>query len=129
MIHKSGKRKTAIAKATLKSGTGKVRINKKLLENYKPKLYQLKIMEPMILAAEEAKDLDISVVVRGGGMMSQAEAVALAIGRCLVEHSPKLKGVLLDYDRNLLVADVRYKETHKPLMHGTARGKKQKSYR
>jgi len=51
------------------------------------------------------------------------------IARALVEHTPSLKSVFLDYDRNLLVADVRLKEPVKPNKHGSARSKKQKSYR
>ncbi|MBN2423248.1 30S ribosomal protein S9 [Candidatus Woesearchaeota archaeon] len=129
IIHKAGKRKTAIAKATLKKGSGKIRINHKLLELHQPEMYRLKIQEPLILADKIADEVDINVIVKGGGAMSQAESARLAIGRCLAEYSPKLKSVLLEYDRQLLVADVRYKETHKPNTHGHARSKKQKSYR
>jgi small subunit ribosomal protein S9 len=129
IIHKAGKRKTAIAKATLKKGMGKVRINHKLLDLYKPEMYRLKIKEPLILAGNVSEEVDIDVNVKGGGIMSQSEAVRLAISRCLVEYSPKLRNVFLDYDRNLLVADVRRKEPSKPNRHGSARSKRQKSYR
>jgi ribosomal protein S9 len=53
----------------------------------------------------------------------------LAIARALVEKDKKLKEVFLDYDRQLLVADVRQKESAKPNSHGKARAKRQKSYR
>ncbi|MFH0875891.1 MAG: 30S ribosomal protein S9 [archaeon] len=128
-IHKAGKRKTAIARATLTSGKGRVRVNHVLLDAYEPKLYKLKIMEALMLAGDTAKEVDIDIDVNGGGMMSQAEAARLAIGRCLVEYAPKLKVDFVAYDRNFVVADVRAKEQHKPNCHGTARGRKQKSYR
>lgn len=124
-----GKRKRAVARATLKPGTGKVRINGKLLDVIQPKLARLKIREPLILAGDIAQKVDIGVRVFGGGIMSQADAVRLAIGKSLVNHSKKLEKVFLEYDRQLLVADVRRKETSKPNRHGQARAKRQKSYR
>jgi len=129
VIVMSGKRKTAIAKATLKVGKGIIKINNVPINLYQPELYRLRIQEPLILAENTINKIDISVNVRGGGSMAQADAARLAIARALSEHDPKLKGVFLDYDRQLLVADVRRKETSKPNRHGSARSKKQKSYR
>ncbi|MFH1174723.1 MAG: 30S ribosomal protein S9 [archaeon] len=129
VIITSGKRKRAIARATAYPGTGKVRINNNLLEHLTPALSQLKIMEPLMLAKDVASKLNIDVNVTGGGYNSQAEAVRLAIARALVENNSKLKETFLEYDRQLLVADVRRKETHKPNSHGRARAKTQKSYR
>jgi len=125
----SGKRKTAVAKATVKEGSGKVKVNKVPIDQYEPELYRLKIKEPLILAGDELNKVDISVSMSGGGAMGQADAARLAIGRALSEYNPKLKGVFLDYDRQLIVADVRLKEASKPNRHGSARSKKQKSYR
>ncbi|MBN2368367.1 30S ribosomal protein S9 [Candidatus Woesearchaeota archaeon] len=129
VIVKAGKRKTSVAKATLKEGKGKIRINKIPIDLYQPQLYKLRIMEPLILAQDAVSKVDISVTVSGGGLMSQSDAARLAIARALAEHSPKLNAVFLNYDRQLLVADVRRKEASKPNMHGSARSKKQKSYR
>ncbi|MBR9676451.1 30S ribosomal protein S9 [Candidatus Woesearchaeota archaeon] len=126
-IHASGKRKTAIARATLRVGTGKIRINSKLLDSYQPRLAREKILEAIKLS--QVRNVDINVKVIGGGIMGQAEAARLAISRALVEHTPSLKKTFLDYDRNLLVADVRRKEPSKPNSHGKARAKRQKSYR
>lgn len=128
-IHVSGKRKRAIARATLMSGNGNVRINKLNLDYYEPKLARTKIREPLLLTKEVSDKVDINVSVMGGGVMSQAEAVRLAIGRALVKHNANLKERLLDYDRHLLVADVRRKEVSKPNSKGQARSKRQKSYR
>ncbi|MEM2131293.1 MAG: 30S ribosomal protein S9 [Candidatus Woesearchaeota archaeon] len=125
----SGKRKTAIARATLKEGKGVVRINKIPIDIFQPLGYKLRIQEPLMLAQDVVKKVNINVKVIGGGPMSQSDAVRLAIARALSEYEPKLKNIFLEYDRQLLVADVRLKEQHKPNRHGRARAKKQKSYR
>lgn len=128
IIQASGTRKRAIARATLKEGKGKVKINGRFLDNWGEEMLRLRVKEPLILAEELAKKVDIEVVVRGGGMNGQAEAVRLAMARALVEYDKKLKKAFEDYDRWLLVADVRRKEVRKPNI-SKARAKKQKSYR
>ena len=99
------------------------------VELYEPRLYKLRIQEPLILAGDVVNKVDISVNVKGGGPMGQADSVRLAIARALSEHDQKLRAIFLNYDRQLLVADVRRKEPSKPNRHGSARSKKQKSYR
>ncbi len=128
-IQVSGKRKKAVARVSLKSGSGIVRVNKLNIENYEPAIARMKIKEPLLLAKGVADKLDISVNVSGGGFMGQAEAARLGIARALVRHNDKLKSLFLDYDRQLLVADVRRREKRKPNTQGHARSKKQKSYR
>ncbi|MBW2985337.1 30S ribosomal protein S9 [Candidatus Woesearchaeota archaeon] len=128
-IHVSGKRKRAIARATLKPGTGKIRINKIPLNVFQPEMSRLKITEPLILAGEQTKKIDIDINVIGGGISSQVEAARLVIGKALSKFDSKLEPVLLKYDKHLLIADVRRKETSKPNRHGKARAKRQKSYR
>jgi len=130
VIHVSGKRKSAIAKATLKKGKGIIRINSQLLSVYSPELAKLRIQEPLHIAGALSKTIDINIKVKGGGRQSQAEAVRLAIARALVEHSKdkKLKQDFLDYDKHLLIADVRRKEPRKP-NDSKARAKRQSSKR
>jgi small subunit ribosomal protein S9 len=128
-IHVSGSRKSAIARATLTPGAGIVRVNALLLNCYEPAMCRLKIQEPLILAGDRAKAVNINVDVRGGGINSQAEAARLAVARALAQYDKTLQKTFLDYDRALLVADVRVKETHKPNCHGKARAMRQKSYR
>lgn len=130
VVHVSGKRKRAIAKATLKKGKGIVRINSKLLSVYQPELARLRVQEPLHIAGDLAKQVDISVKVNGGGWQAQAEASRLAIAKALVEHSKdkKLKQDFLDYDRHLLIADVRRTEPRKP-NDSKARSKRQSSKR
>ncbi|MGZ4925129.1 MAG: 30S ribosomal protein S9, partial [Halobacteriota archaeon] len=84
-INSSGKRKTSIARASFKEGQGVVRINKKLLNVVEPALVREKIQEPLKIAGELAKGLDISVTVRGGGVFGQADAARTAIARGLID--------------------------------------------
>ncbi len=128
-IIESGKRKTAVARACLYPGAGVVRINRALIATIKPEFHQLKMREPLILAGDVSSQVNIDVIVSGGGSNSQAEAVRLAIAKALAQFDKKLHKEFLSYDRQLLVADVRQKETHKPNCHGKARAKRQKSYR
>lgn len=130
IINTSGKRKTAIARATLKPGNGRVRINSVPLEIYGTELIRMKIAEPLLLAPNALDGVDAAIDVSGGGTMGQAEAVRTALARGIVEwhNDPQIKDVFLAYDRTLLVNDSRQKETKKP--HGSgARAKFQKSYR
>jgi small subunit ribosomal protein S9 len=126
-IHTQGKRKSVVARATLTAGKGNVVINGKQLQHFDD-IIQLRISEPVVLAGEAAKKVDISVNVNGGGVNGQADAIRLAIGRAFVEHDTGLKKVFDEYDRLLLVADIRRKETCKP-NDSKARAKRQKSYR
>lgn len=130
-IHIAGKRKSAIARATLREGTGIVKVNSIALPVFEPAFARMKVMEPILLAGDMAKKINIDVRIQGGGVISQAEAARLAIARGLVEFSKseQLKEQFLTYDRHLLVADTRHKEAAKPNRHGHARAKVQKSYR
>ena len=128
VIHTQGTRKRAVARATLKDGKGKVRINGQILENYSTEMLRLRVSEPLVLSGAVAKKVDIDINVFGGGVNGHADASRLAIARALIQHDSKLKKVFEDYDRLLLVADVRRKEVCKP-NDSKARAKRQKSYR
>ena len=129
-VNTSGKRKTAVARAVVKEGTGKVTINKIPLEIYNPELARLKIQEPLGLASEKASKVDIAVNVSGGGVMGQAEAVRTAITRGLIDYykDEELEAMFRAYDRSFVINDTRRKLPKKPLGQG-ARAKRQKSYR
>ncbi len=124
-VHVSGLRKKAIARATIKKGKGKVRINSILLENYGNELARMKIMEPLQLAGDVAKNYDFFIKVKGGGWMSQAEASRITIAKGLVEMTgdEDLRKKFLAYDRHLLVADSRQTEPQKPCRSSARRGK------
>ncbi|MDI6819343.1 MAG: 30S ribosomal protein S9 [Candidatus Hodarchaeaceae archaeon] len=125
-----GRRKAAIARATVRDGKGKVFVNKRSIDVYEPELARLRISEPLVLAPEIAKRVDIEVDVTGGGFMGQADAARTAIARGLIEWSgdAKLREFFKQYDWTLIKSDVRFKEPKKPGGPG-ARAKFQKSYR
>ena len=127
----SGKRKTAIAKATISNGNGMILINKIPVDNL-DFFKKLTINEPIEISKKILGNFkfDISVNVKGGGTESQIEASRLAIARVLVEFTKndELKKAFIDYDKNLLVADTRRKEPNKP-GDSKARKKRQKSFR
>ncbi len=126
----TGKRKTAIAKALIRPGVGRVTVNDFPVEVYTPEVARSKIMEPLVLAGDRWKNLDIKVRARGGGVIGQAEAVRMAIARALVEwtRSSELKRFFTSYDRSMLAGDPRKPEPKKFGGPG-ARRRKQKSYR
>ena len=130
VVNTSGKRKTAIARAVVKKGIGRIRINRVPIEILDPELARLKILEPVNLAGDLTNKVDIDVNVKGGGVMGQADATRTAIARGLVEFFdlPELKDIFMEYDRSLLINDPRRKEPKHPLGRG-ARRKRQKSYR
>jgi small subunit ribosomal protein S9 len=128
IVQASGARKEAVARATIKPGKGIIKVNGQLLENFSNRMSRLRISEPLVLAEDIVKKTDVSVKVNGGGVNGQADAIRLSIARALVEFDNKLEKTFNDYDRLLLVADVRRKEVCKP-NDSKARAKRQKSYR
>ena len=130
IINTSGKRKTAVARATISEGKGRVRINSIPLEIYGSELVRMKISEALVLAPGVADNIDITIDVSGGGINGQAEAIRTALGRGILgwTNDPAIKEIYLGYDRTLLVNDSRQKEAKKPHGRG-ARKKFQKSYR
>lgn len=114
LIQTKGKRKKAVARAIAKPGDGIVLINNKSLDIFEPEMLKLMIKEPLILAGEIGKSLDIEVIVSGGGIFGQASAARQAIAKALVEYDKSLKEKFLDYDRALLISDSRRTEPHKP---------------
>ncbi|MFB0501602.1 MAG: 30S ribosomal protein S9 [Candidatus Bathyarchaeia archaeon] len=127
----SGKRKTAIARATVREGQGRIRINRIPLEILEPEIAREKIMEPLIRISEDVwKKLDIDIKVSGGGFMGQAEAARTSIARALIKwtKSKHVKTVLTEYDRTMVAGDPRRKEPKK-FGGPSARARDQKSYR
>lgn len=127
----SGKRKTAMARAFVRQGTGKVRVNKTPIEIFEPEIAREKIMEPLLQAGDNVwKQLDIDVRVSGGGYMGQSEAARTAVTNALLKwtKSAHLRTVFSEYDRTMIAGDARRKEPKKFGGPG-ARAKEQKSYR
>ncbi|QCJ46511.1 MULTISPECIES: 30S ribosomal protein S9 [Haloprofundus] len=127
----SGKKKTAVARATVREGEGRVRINSRPVELVDPEIARLKMLEPFRIAGDELRDdVDIDVRVNGGGFSGQADATRTAIARGLVQYfnDAELRDAYMEFDRSLLVNDVRQSESKKWGGPG-ARARYQKSYR
>ncbi|GAB3417620.1 30S ribosomal protein S9 [Haloparvum alkalitolerans] len=127
----SGKKKTAVARATVSDGDGRVRIDSQPVELVEPEQARLKMLEPFRIAGEDLReDVDIDIDVSGGGFSGQADAARTAIARGLVQHfgDAELRDAYMDFDRTLLVNDVRQAEPKKWGGPG-ARARYQKSYR
>ena len=130
IIHTAGKRKRAVARATLRPGTGMVRFNRVELNMITPEFAKLRLQEPLLIAGDAARQIDIDINTSGGGWAGQLEAARLAIGKALAQYGgEELKKTLLEYDRHLLVADTRSKEPRKAGRHSRARAGRQTSYR
>ena len=136
-VESSGKRKTAVARASVKAGKGRIRVNSEPIEILQPALARRKAMEPLIIAdaMNRLSKVDINLTTTGGGIMGQTDAIRTAIARGLVHYNGGAEGIdeelrdeYLRFDRSLLVNDPRRKEPKHQLGRG-ARRKKQKSYR
>ncbi len=127
--HVRSKKKTAVARAVIKKGTGKIKINKIKLEAYAEGYVRKMIEEPLKIAGDVIKEYDIIISVKGSGRMSQAFAIRSSIAKAIAKaKGKKYKDLFMQYDRTLLIDDMRQVEPKKPL--GTkARKKKQKSKR
>ena len=130
LILVTGKRKTAIARAIIKTGSGNIFVNGIPLSTYTPQIARVKVTEPLMLSGERWKGVDISVKVSGGGFMGQAEAARMAVAKGLVQwsRSSELRKAMTNYDRTMLAGDPRRKEPKKFGGPG-ARRREQKSYR
>ncbi len=128
----SGKRKTAIAKLKLKTGSGVVFYNG-LPSTELGLFHKLALSEPLRIYDQELGDelkYDFYISTASGGKEAQIQAARLAIARALlvITGSDTLKKAFVKYDRNMIVQDFRRKETRKP-GDSKARAKRQKSFR
>jgi len=135
VILTSGRKKTAIARVRVKTGTGGVKINGVPLALVTPNSAAMLIGEPIELAKSVLGDgfagtLDIDANVNGGGTMGRAYACRTALGKALVEwsESDDLRKLYQTHDRTLMIDDARRREPKKYLRKG-ARAKPIKSYR
>jgi small subunit ribosomal protein S9 len=107
----TGKRKTAVARVTLKPGTGAYVINGKALEAFFPRpTLQRNIRQPLETVGYEAR-MDVVAKLHGGGVSAQAGALRHGISRALLEADPNLRGELKR--RGFLTRDARAKERKK----------------
>jgi small subunit ribosomal protein S9 len=107
----TGKRKTAVARVTLKPGTGEYVINGKPLNDFFPRpTLQRNIRQPLETVGYEAR-MDVIAKLHGGGVSAQAGALRHGISRALLEADPNLRGELKR--RGFLTRDARAKERKK----------------
>ena len=126
----AGARKTSRATAAISPGAGRIRINGRPLEVWEPSIARMHILAPAMIAGELRDKFDVDVTVSGGGFMSQADAVAMAIARGFTDLSKgsELRTKINAYNKYLLSGDPRQSEPKKFGGPG-ARRKRQKSYR
>jgi small subunit ribosomal protein S9 len=111
VLHKIGRRKTAVARVYLKEGKGNITINKKDIKDYfDTATLQYKVNQPLVLTSNE-ETFDITVNVFGGGITGQAEAIRLAISRAMCELNDENRGILKP--EGLLTRDPRMVERKK----------------
>jgi len=111
VIHKIGRRKTAVARVYVSEGTGKITVNKKEFATYFPTAtLQYKVMQPMSMT-ENATNFDVKVNVYGGGSTGQAEAVRMALARAMCEVGEGNRAILKP--EGLLTRDPRMVERKK----------------
>lgn len=134
VITVTSKRKSAVARASIKAGKGRITINKVPYTNNSNKFMIDIVKEPITIVEEHNKDLlpkiNIDVIVKGGGQMGQLFAARNCIAKAIVKYFDDLNLTqkLLYYNRAFLVDDVRRVESKKPLGR-KARAKKQHSKR
>jgi small subunit ribosomal protein S9 len=118
-----GRRKASTARVRIMSGSGEFVVNEKPLDVYFTREGDLKaIMGPLEVAGRRGS-LDISVLVKGGGITGQTDAVKLGIARALLKLDPDLKATLRK--NGFLTRDPREKERKKP---GLKRARKAPTY-
>jgi len=131
-IQSSGKRKTAIARAVLKyPAKGQIKINSVPLQVYEPEIARMRIQEVLeIVNHPKIEKCDIKVRVKGGGKMSQTDAVRIAIAKTIHKFlgTKAVEKALREYDESLLSGDSRRTEP-KHFGGKKARKRRQKSFR
>jgi small subunit ribosomal protein S9 len=107
----TGRRKTAVAHARLVEGTGKIVINGRTFEDYLPTLALQGVVLAPFQVASLLNRFDVDVIVKGGGLNAQADAIRHAVARALTIFDPELRKELKP--QGLLRRDPRMKERKK----------------
>ncbi len=119
-----GRRKESTARVRVMSGSGKFIVNEKTALDYFTRVGDVEnILSALAIAGENHEQLDITVVVKGGGVSGQTGAVRLGVARALIKMNPDLQPVLRK--GGFLTRDARIKERKKP---GLKRARKAPTY-
>jgi small subunit ribosomal protein S9 len=111
VIHKIGRRKTAVARVYVAKGKGSITVNKKDMAAYFPTAtLQYKVNQPLVMTNNDG-NFDITVNVFGGGITGQAEAIRLALSRAMCELDVENRLILKP--EGLLTRDPRMVERKK----------------
>ena len=111
VIHKIGRRKTAVARVYVSPGSGNITVNKKDVKEYfSTGTLQYKVSQPLNMTGN-GDSFDIKVNVYGGGITGQAEAIRLALSRAMVELDAENRATLKP--EGLLTRDPRMVERKK----------------
>jgi small subunit ribosomal protein S9 len=107
----TGKRKSSVARVTLKPGEGTYTINGRHLDEYFPRVRLQRLARQPLEATGNQARMDVVALIHGGGVSAQATALRHGIARALVEADPALRGELKR--RGYLTRDPRVKERKK----------------
>ena len=107
----TGRRKRAVARARLRTGTGQITINGRAFDVYFPTDAQRMVVSEPLKVADALETYDVDASIHGGGVSGQAGALRMAIARSLVELDPELRDPLKK--AGLLTRDPRKKESKK----------------
>jgi small subunit ribosomal protein S9 len=116
----TGRRKSAVARVRIRAGSGRIRINKRPLDEYFLIEQDRKWLTEVLDAVSKREDVDVLIRVTGGGTTGQAGACRMGIARALVSYDTELFQVLRD--SGFLTRDSRMKERKKYGLHGARRG-------
>lgn len=111
-ISATGRRKCAVARVRIKSGSGKVTVNGKDIKDFFPDEAMRGYINQPISVTDSAGKFDIDANIKGGGTNGQAGALRHGIARSLVKTDETLKSVLKNC--GMLTRDSRVKERKKP---------------
>ena len=107
----TGRRKTAVARVRIKSGTGEFKVNNRDLDVYFCEARDLKNIRNVLEKTGTLGSVDIFVNANGGGYMGQAGAIILGLGRALLKYDSSLEPILRD--NGFLTRDAREVERKK----------------
>lgn len=116
----TGRRKSSVARVRIKSGSGKLLINKKPLEEYFNCPQDQRAITDTLDVVQARDSVDVVINVSGGGTTGQAGACRMGVARALVGYNEEFFGALRD--GSFLTRDSRMKERKKPGLHGARRG-------
>ena len=118
-----GRRKSSTARVRIMSGNGEFIVNEKPLQEYFPRVGDANSILGTLETVGQQGTLDVSVMVKGGGVTGQAGAVKLGVARALLKMNPEFKSTLRK--GGYLTRDPREKERKKP---GLKRARKAPTY-